>query len=199
MATRFPNLAEWVDCAHGLSFSQANTLTVLNARALSMGLELEPVFSAQKLCNGSDNFFSQAYWLFEQALSDHLHWKLLLAFSRCTRYTEGHSQEAGGGEDDGTSGPHEEGVGNGTWVMPSQDRRFDLRVRGFQQLLEQQRAADSVSYNARKAMDIHFAGTETALRFGKVQSHTDKLACDSWSKDFEREVVQPPFVTDVGR
>lgn len=57
---------------------------MLSAWAIALGLEPDPVFRAD--ADGGEIFFTRAQLLFDLALQDHLHWKILLALFWCTGF-----------------------------------------------------------------------------------------------------------------
>jgi hypothetical protein len=213
MTAQFPDHSYWIDCAQNTVRDEANTFTILNAWALAMGLELNPAFSIDKF---SSNFTLEAQWIFDLALHDRLDWKLLYAFLTSKGYVKHPSQST----DDGKSKSGVPGKGKGKGkgkakgvlvrggfiqsddsdesdddveqndILPPQNRRFDLRMRSYVQLVAQQQAQEIASSTIRREMDIYSAGEETNIKLASGQAHTDLFPSDTWLPEFSDTVVR---------
>jgi hypothetical protein len=172
MLGQFPETSYWVDCAQEVERYELDMFTVLNAWSLAMGIELVPAFS---LNEASPRFCAQAQILFDLALRNQLHWKLLCAFLISHDYARLLEQDYN---------PEEAAR------SPPQNRRFDLRVRSTQHLVTRQRAQDGVASATRKPSDIQLAANETVLVLGTGLPHTN---------DFLRDTMRPYHYEDIAR
>jgi hypothetical protein len=167
----------WVDCAQETDGHSTNTFTILNAWALAMGLELNPAFRIDQ----HSDFYGRAQRIFDLALRDQLDWKLLLAFFRCMDYVRR----------PGAQNPQNDDAVAEDDAMPPRNRRFDLRVRGFDALLARQRAQDAEAPGVRDHAEIEHANNATTLQLGDGRPHQEVFVPDDQPEDFRNNVVIP--------
>jgi hypothetical protein len=179
MLAQFPESSHWVDCAQDADQYELDKFTILNAWALAMGLELTPTFSLKEAPNA---FSSQAQMIFELALQNQLHWKILYAFLTSQGYARLPEQ---GIDDEIEDEPKEVNS------IPSRSRLFDLRVRSVPELINRQRAHDDTNLAMLEETDILSATRETALRLGTGVVHTDVFPLDGMSEDLRVKTVRP--------
>jgi hypothetical protein len=155
----------WAECAQQVVGENTNTFTFLNAWALAMALHLNPAFRVSQ----SPDFFMQAQRLFDLALQHLLDWKLLLKFLRCKRYVLTANEPDPKGKPEAKrkarrgSGIQFADGEEGIDALPPLNRRFDLRVRGFDALLAQQRAQDRATPGLRSEAQIEQSKAATTI------------------------------------
>ncbi|KAJ4368013.1 hypothetical protein N0V83_006368 [Neocucurbitaria cava] len=159
-----PDAFEWVPCAQHTASEQSVVFTVLHAWAVALGLELDPAFRLGR--DESVSFFTRAQRLFDLALRDHLDWKILLAFFRCTGFVETGDEEAENSDES----------------LPPHDRRFDQRVRGFQSSLERQENPDVTLGDASFGADFSFVISTVEVVLEQGVAHTKTFASDDWDE-----------------
>jgi hypothetical protein len=169
MLGRFPESSHWIDCAQDVDHHELDMFTILNAWALAMGLELIPSFSLKEAPNA---FSNQSQIMFDLALQNQLHWKILYAFLISQAYARlPETEEAN--------------------VIPSQSRRFDMRVRSVPDSIVRQQAHDETKVAMLDETDIVNATQEVALKTGTGRAHTDVFPLDGMSVDLREETVCP--------
>jgi hypothetical protein len=197
LTAKLPKQSQWVDCAQHCTHEMADTLTILNGLAVAMGLELDETFNDS---DGPTTFRDQAHLIFESVMNDRLDWKLLYAFLVSTKYIKQQSftsKSKDKGKDKAKASPAKASSSTGgDTMLPPLNRRFNLRVRRYPELLTQQLAQDKSLHKSpvilRKITDIQFSADQTELLLGAGQPHDDDFNSDEWSADFRRAVAMGP-------
>lgn len=188
-----PIVADWAECAQEVEGDNTNTFTILNAWALAMGLHLNPAFRV----NQSPDFHSQAQRLFDLAPHDLLDWKLLLAFLKCKSYVLNVDDLDPKGK--GKASPS---VRRGSRTeeddgLPPSNRRFDLRGRGFDELLARQVTQDTATPKPRDGNQIELSNDATTIHLGHGLPGYGDFTADYDAEGFVNQVVIP--VVEHGR
>jgi hypothetical protein len=181
MTAQFPQHSLWINCAQHDVQSKVDTLTILNGLALALGLELDETYNEH---DGPATFHDQAQLIFESALNNRLDWKLLYAFLISAKYVK--QPKALAAEGPGVTNTHHMDKA----MLPPQNRRFNLRVRSYHDLVTQQRTRDRDSSVTRKAMDMKFAADQTKLLLRTGQAHDIDFPSDEWPADFLQTVAR---------
>ncbi|KAF1919559.1 hypothetical protein BDU57DRAFT_569220, partial [Ampelomyces quisqualis] len=193
LTAHFPENSHWVDCAQHDQEGPADTYTILNALALVLGLELHVGFCDRDDVNNTESMYDfndQAHLIFEAALADRLHWKLLYAFFMATGYANRPVE---------TNDLDEDPDAEGDETLPPRNRRFDFRVRPFEQLLTRQRAQDENQTAPQTANDIVLLNHQTFLHLEPGLLHTNHWPSDNWSAEFRLETVRRVAVQGTWR
>jgi hypothetical protein len=140
--------------------------------ALAMGLELNLDFSRR----APANFHDQAQQIFEAIMGDQMNWRLLHAFFTTTDYAK--------------RPPPPAGVSQHA-TLPPQNRRFDLRVQTFSEILNNERAQPSTQ---KRMLDLIYTSPLTELNLAAGQAHTADFHSDKWEDEFRDHRVRPVAV-----